>query len=197
MLLGLVGTRCSGKSTVARMLGEQGFEVITLTSILREEAAIRGLPSTQESLFSIANELRSKFGPAVLMERALNRLQDPGKDMLIVTIRNVSELGLLRERGGSVLGVDADYEVRYKRACERQALEGTQEWAATEEEFRRHDDGGDNQGFYRPSLHDLLTRVDTLIDNTGSIDETKRKVLSALEELRRAAPSSGSTSSPQ
>jgi len=61
---------------VAAYLHRLGFACHSLSDIVREEAARRGLPPEREHLIRIGNLLRQEGGAGVLAERILLRRQE-------------------------------------------------------------------------------------------------------------------------
>ena len=57
MIIGLTGTMGSGKEEVSLYLQQRGFQCITLSSLIREEAEKRNLPIEREILQNMGNEL--------------------------------------------------------------------------------------------------------------------------------------------
>src|SRR5262245_25637761 len=95
MLIGLTGRNASGKGEVARRLEAKGFQYFSLSDVIREEIRSKGGELTREALIQTGNELRTKFGPGILAERILQRVQE-GANYVIDSIRNPSEVMVLR-----------------------------------------------------------------------------------------------------
>ena len=79
MIIGLTGSFCGGKDSVADYLGEKGFIHFSLSDMLREELRKRKKKVTRENLQKIGKELREKHGDSVLAERALKKVKKGGK----------------------------------------------------------------------------------------------------------------------
>src|SRR5437867_1715864 len=73
MIIGLTGPNAAGKGEVARYLERRGFHYFSLSDEIRGEIRQRGLEISRERLIDVGNELRARFGPAVLAERVLSR----------------------------------------------------------------------------------------------------------------------------
>ena len=54
----------AGKSTVATILQQNGFSIITMGDVVREEAKRRNLELTDSNLGNLMLELRKDLGPA-------------------------------------------------------------------------------------------------------------------------------------
>jgi dCMP deaminase len=122
MLVGLAGRYAAGKDTVANyFIQRHGFGHYSLSDAIRDEAASRTppIPPTRENLIMLGNELRAKYGPMVLVERTLQKLQ-PGRDYVISSVRNPGEVEALRRHGQfCLLEVRAPDDVRLHRILER------------------------------------------------------------------------------
>ena len=133
MIIGLTGKFAAGKGTVADLLVEQGYIYHSLSDILREELAARGIPEGRETLMNLGNQLRREGGPGVLATRLLSRLQD-GRDHIVDSIRNPVEVEELRRLEAFVLvGIDAEQRLRFDRLRARQRVGDPEDW----EEFQR------------------------------------------------------------
>ena len=131
MIIGLTGKNAAGKGEVAEYLKKRGFEYHSLSDEIREEVRQRGREITRGLLIETGNELRTKYGPGVLAERVLERLEQD-RNYVIDSIRNPGEVAALRRRKDFVLlAVEADAASRFERSRIR-SREGA---AQTLEEF--------------------------------------------------------------
>jgi len=175
-IVGLTGPNASGKSEVAAHLGRRGFAYHSLSDVVREEAARRGLPPEREHLIKIGNDLRRGEGPATLARRIASRLQ--GRDV-VDSIRNPAEVAALRAlRGFKLLGVDAPVEVRFERA-RRRARAGDGDTLA---EFTRREAQENTADPSAQQLQTTLALADARLVNGGSLDELFRQVDARLAE---------------
>src|SRR5678816_1152797 len=74
LVLGITGPNAAGKGEVSAYLKTQGFDVHSLSDIVREEAAALGLPPERAHLIRIGTLLRETGGLGVLAERLIPRL---------------------------------------------------------------------------------------------------------------------------
>jgi len=120
-LIGVAGTNGSGKDTVGKILSEHyGFWFISVTELLRDECRRRGLPVEREHLRAISAEWRREHGTGVLVDKAVEAFNAlPDKDKYVgavaASLRNPGEADRVHKQGGTVLWVDADPEIRYRR----------------------------------------------------------------------------------
>lgn len=173
-LVGLTGTNGAGKGEVAAYLGRKGYAYLSLSDVLREELAARGLPASRDNLIAAGNELRERFGAGVLAERTLAKVLGP---TVIDSIRNPAEVERLRRRPGFLLiAVDAPVEVRFERARAR----GRDESAATLEEFQAKEALELSGGANGQQLERCMAMADRRIANDGTLEELWRKVEECL-----------------
>ena len=182
-MLGLTGSNAAGKGEVAERLRRNGFAVHSLSDIVREEAAARGLAPERENLIRVGNELRRQGGAGVLAERILPRL---GRRDVVDSIRNPSEVEVLRRLASFVLlGVVAPVELRFERARSR-ARAGDPE---TLEAFRAREDEENTTDPHAQRLAATLALADHVLSNRGSLEELEREIERVLAQLEGRAPS--------
>src|SRR5437868_6054479 len=123
MLIGLTGRNASGKGEVAKYLEKKSFYYYSLSDVIRDEIKKRGLAMTREVLIETGNDLRQTYGPAVLAQRILSRIEDD-KNYVIDSIRNPHEVHALRNaKNFKLVNVDAPLRLRFERLSAR-AREG-------------------------------------------------------------------------
>ena len=71
LVIGLTGPNAAGKGEVAAHLATLGFDIHSLSDVVREEAARQGLPPDRVHLIRVGNELRRREGPGALAQRIL------------------------------------------------------------------------------------------------------------------------------
>lgn len=183
IVVGLTGSNAAGKGEIAAHLVARGFMSHSLSDIVREEAAARGLPPEREHLIRIGNLLRGEGGPGVLAERILDRVR--GGRHVVDSIRNPAEVAALRRLRRFVLvGVDAPAEVRWRRSRAR----GRPGDPATFEAFldrERQENSADPTGQQLAATFGLADRV---ITNDGDLAELGRSVDRFIADLGAAAP---------
>ncbi len=129
MIIGLTGTKASGKGAIADILQSKGFAFSSTSDRVREEAVSRGLNNYKiKDLQDIGNELRDKNGLGVLVNRTLEKLVGE-KNCVIDGIRNLGEVERLRsESDFYLIGVDASLETRYQRLVQRARSSDPKDW---------------------------------------------------------------------
>ena len=117
--IGLTGKNGSGKGEAAKYLQSKNFSYFSLSDVLREEAKVRKMEATRDSLFALGNELRAKHGAGVLAQRVLAKLK-PGVNYVIDSIRHPDEVAVFRPfKHFKFLEVHADPRIRFDRMLKR------------------------------------------------------------------------------
>lgn len=113
-VIGITGAFGSGKSTAAAFFESKGYRKIHLSSTLEKEALHRDLPLTRKILQDLGNEMREKYGPGILLQRALEETK--ADDYIVIDgLRNLGEIDELRKVSGTLLAVVANKNVRFER----------------------------------------------------------------------------------
>src|SRR6185436_13200065 len=170
LVLGVTGPNAAGKGEVSAYLRSLGFAVHSLSDIVREAAAARGLPPEREHLIRIGTLLREQGGPGVLAVHLIPRLH--GWDV-VDSIRNPAEVETLRRVPGFVLiGVDAPTALRYDRSRLR-ARPGDPESFEAFVARERQENSVNPAGQQLAATFALADRV---IENDGDLDALRVQV---------------------
>src|SRR3989338_5970833 len=172
MIIGLTGKNAAGKGELSKHIHSKGFVYLSLSDALREEATKRGLDHSRDTLINLGNELRKKFGNAILAKRISEKIKKERaagkKDFVIDSIRNPGEIHDLRKNKGFLLcGVVTDQKIRFQRLLKRNRLGD----AADFEEFKKHEDRENNDEASGQQLDKCLEMADKHISSNGTIEE--------------------------
>ncbi|MBI2124726.1 AAA family ATPase [Candidatus Pacearchaeota archaeon] len=193
MIIGLTGTKASGKGVVADILKEKGFVYYSLSDIVREEAVRRGLSNyTIAQLQDIGNELRERYGNGALAKRVLEKIEkgrDAGKqekkNYAIDGIRNpgeINELKKSKEHEFILIAVDAPQEKRFKRLLERARGSDPKDWQGfLEMEKRDRGIAEENSG---QQVEKCIESADIKLYNDSSVEVFKNKIEKILNDLK-------------
>lgn len=184
IVIGLTGSLCAGKGTLANHLKELGFHHQILSDRIREEIKSRGQSIDRTSLQDVGNELRENFGGAVLAERTVELLIDVQGNIVIDGIRNPQEAVYLRDiLKATIVGIDAPREKRLEWYLARAKDRG--EDGTTAEDFFKHDnrDFGVGEPTNGQQVGKCLEIADTIIFNTASKSELNRELDLYLKEI--------------
>lgn len=126
ILYGVAGTNGSGKDTLCQLLAERNeFLFVSVTDMLRNEAAKRVLPIEREVLRTISAEWRREQGLGVLVDKSLDFFESQGgsskyNGLVMASMRNPGEADRVHGLNGFMIWTDADPAIRYKRIFDRQ-----------------------------------------------------------------------------
>ena len=171
LVIGLSGKIGSGKGTVAEYICEKyGAEQFLFSKILADILDRLYLPKTRVNLQKLGRILRSEFCKGVIVDAFEKDIKESKAKIKIVDgIRYVNEVVMLRKNKDNVLiYVKAPLEIRYER-CLRRSEKG--EDRVTFEEFRKADVRATES-----ELGQIENRADYVVDNSGSIQDLKKKI---------------------
>ncbi len=171
LVIGLVGLPGAGKTTVATYLQNKGFTRVTLSDFIREEAGkVDPAYFTREILQDYGNKMRQDFGPDVLAQRALLKIQAAGGSAVVDGIRNVHEVDFFKRAGNFILiAILADTHARFERLKNRT----DHPFLGTYEDFLHLENREDALGQEDVGLRvqDCIARADYRIENVGSLED--------------------------
>jgi cytidylate kinase len=173
-IIGLSGTNGSGKDTVGKILADKyGYLFISVTDLLRTEAARRGQPVEREVLRTISAEWRRELGLGVLVDKAVAEyelVKDKYTGVTMASLRNPGEADRVHEFGGAVVWIDAEPQTRYSRIQANAATRGraeednkTFEQFLVEEQAEMHSSGDEAT----LDMAGVKTKADVFINNNG------------------------------
>jgi dephospho-CoA kinase len=123
MILGLTGSYCSGKDTVADYISKKhGYIHFSLSDIIRDIMKEAKIEPTRENLIVFGTKLREEEGNGILAKKVLEKIKDGGK-YCITSIRHSQEVNEFKKRSDFILvNVDACQKVRFERMQKRKRL---------------------------------------------------------------------------
>lgn len=180
MIIGLTGANASGKGVITSILKEHyGFEIASLSDIVREEAAKKNIEPSRDNLIAIGNELRENYGAGVLAKLIKKRIDS--HDWAIDSIRNPAEIEELRKiKGFKLIAVYAAPELRYKRESERKRagfVKTFEEWL----EIEKKENDSNPQHL---QIMECIKSADYKIINDSTKDELIKKVEYTLNLIK-------------
>lgn len=174
MLIGITGTKASGKGIVTEILQEKGFFYCSTSDQVRKEATKRGITEYKISdLQDIGNDIRNKFGNKELVIRCLEENKEKEK-IVIDGIRNPGEIEEIKNLGGFIIGVDASEEIRFQRILGRNRESDPK----TIDDFRKMEerDRGKSESNSGQQVDKCLELSDYKIINETTLETLKTKV---------------------
>ncbi len=179
--IGLTGIMASGKGEVVKIMEEHGYKYISLSDMVREEAAKCEQPVTRAQMQNIGNRLRSEGGAGVLGKKIREKVSDSTEidKWVIDGVRNPAEIIELRKLEGFVLaGIEAPVEMLISRIKSR----GRATDSATDKELllRIERERGIGEPPDGQQVGKCLAEADITIHNTGTLEELKDKLAAQL-----------------
>lgn len=171
----VTGMPAAGKEEFQKVGTEEGYRIVRMGDVVREEARRRGLLITDASVGSMAHEERQRHGPAIWAERTIPRVR--ADRVCIDGLRSPAELATFRRAFGSglvVFAVEASPTTRWERVQRRRRADDATTW----EEFLRRDERERGWG-----LEDVIASADIRIVNEGTLDAFYGAVRNALRQV--------------
>lgn len=180
MRFGLIGSNGAGKSAACRYFQEKGFQVFSLSDVVREAALAQGLSLDRDHLVAVGNELKQTHGADVLASRCLERA---ASHPLVVfdSIRNVAEAKMLKAKGVILLGIDAPIEVRFNRIKSRKSETDFIDFETFKAQDERENEGkssGQNIFAAFQECHHVIHNVGAL----ATLQKEIRKIILSSQE---------------
>ena len=194
-IIGITGGIASGKSTVTEFLRQQGYQVIDADQVVHE---------LQEPGGRLYQALLSTFGPAILQEDG--RLDRPklgamifGDPELLAQSSQIQNQIIREELAGrrDLLAETEDiffmdlpllFELQYEDWFDQIWLVDVTEKTQLSRLMTRNalsQEEAEKRIAAQLSLQEKRKRSDVLIDNNGSLEETRQQLRDALQKLER------------
>jgi dephospho-CoA kinase len=164
----------SGKSIGATVAKDLGIPIFVMGDVVREEVTKRQLPHTPQSLGQMMLELREQFGPAIIAQRIVDKLQKISHSYVVIDgARSEAEIEEFKKAFSQVfiVAVHASPSIRFQRLSQR----GREDDAITQEEFHERDNRELDIGIGR-----LIAQADIMIINEGQYEKLKSKIHQVL-----------------
>lgn len=174
VVIGLTGSFGSGCSTVAGHLQKDGFQSISISSILENISKeggrdVSNLPRKERRtiLQDLGNELRKKDRGFLIKEALKNDNSD--KDIVINSIKNPGEIEELKKISNSyIIAIDTSFAMRVKRILKK-------EYDNDLGQFERDNSREGNEDIeHGQKLQKCLYSADVVIKNDEHIDNAQK-----------------------
>ena len=168
-------------------MAEYGFQVLSLSDVLRHELAEQGLSETRERMIELGTRLRRERGPGALAE-VLGQKLDVDHRYGIDSIRHPAEVDVLAstDPGFRLIWVEAPIELRFER-MQRRGRPGDPDTLAELRRLEELERGGGDQATQQ--LDAVCSRADFMIQNEGDVaglGEALEPILKELGAVRTA-----------
>ena len=176
LVVGLAGMPGSGKSRVVEIAQQEGYAVVVMGDVIREETRKRGLELNPKNIGKVMLELRETGGNSVIAEKCISRIEQKGSRKIIVDgLRSLDEADAFKAHFPRfiLVAVHASPETRFNRLNRRRRSDDPDGWVVFRERDMRELSVG---------LGNAIAMAEYFIVNEGSRDDLKVEV---GETLRR------------
>jgi len=183
MIIGLTGPMASGKTTVVNALKKQGFKLVTLSDIIREECRNLNIEEKRENLMNVGQTLRQKNGPGVLAKRALEKIKASPDDKWVVDgIRNPAEVDVLRKHPDFILIANtAPEDLIIKRIRSRKRSDDTFDEPSIRRKLRR--EWGEGEPDDGQQVGKCVKMADHVFENTMPFENVEEEFLKRYNQI--------------
>ncbi|MEM3626502.1 MAG: AAA family ATPase [Candidatus Bathyarchaeia archaeon] len=177
LVVGLAGMPGAGKSLAVDVAKKEGYGVVVMGDVVREEAEKRCFEPTPRNLGRIMLELRRKEGKSVIAKRCIPKIERVHEQKVLVDgIRSLSEVEEFKERFKkfSLIAIHSSPETRFKRLYHRQRSDDPKSW----ETFRERD-----MRELKVGLGEAIAMADYFVVNEESLDVVKERIREVLRKV--------------
>jgi len=176
-VVGLVGMPGSGKSVVVNVARENGYGIVVMGDIVRQEAERQCLAPTPENLGRIMLELRRREGNSVVAKKCIPKIEMAKEAKIIVDgIRSLNEVEEFKKHFSkfALVAIHSSPETRFWRLYRRQRSDDPQNWEIFHERDMRELSVG---------LGSAIALAEYIIVNEGRLEGVKVKVKEVLRKV--------------
>lgn len=184
IFIGVVGQIASGKGRLVDcLIKEHGFTSFSLSSVVHDELRKQGITDfTRKTLQDIGDELRKKYGSAVLAKRAIEATRNK-KKIVIEGIRNPAEVEYLKKLPDfTLVAIKSIRKLRYNRLLKRAKPWDPKTWNEFLVVDRR--DLGIGQKASGQQVGKCLAYADFTILNNEDIGSLNKKIKKLLDKIK-------------
>ncbi len=138
LVIGLVGMPGSGKSVVVETAQAQGYEVVVMGDVVREETRKRGLELNPKNIGVVMLDMRKTGGAGVIAEKCVPTIKAmESKKIIVDGLRSLDEANVFKTHFSSftLVAAHASSDTRFSRLNRRRRADDPDGW----EVFRERD----------------------------------------------------------
>jgi dephospho-CoA kinase len=158
----------SGKEEFVSVAVEEGWNVVRMGDVVREEVKNRNLELNSQNVGQIANSEREKHGFGIWAERTLSHISD---DLVLIDgIRGDAEIAVFKSKLGDdmvLVGISSSPKIRFERIKSRRRSDVTLTW----EDFLDRD-----AREIRWGIENAMAQCEHIIANEGTLEEFRKNV---------------------
>jgi len=177
LVIGLAGMPGAGKSLAVETAQKQGYAIVVMGDIVREETKKRGLALNPKNMGRVMLELRETGGNSVIAEKCIPKIvHQENSKILVDGLRSMYEADALKTQFTkfSIMAVHASPETRLNRLRRRARSDDPRSWKVFHERDERESSVG---------LGYVIAVAEYLIINENSREQTRAKVEEALHRV--------------
>jgi dephospho-CoA kinase len=177
IVIGLTGMPGSGKSLVVETAQKEGYAVVVMGDVIREETRKRGLELNPKNIGKVMLELRKTGGNNVIAEKCIPKiLQTENSKVIVDGLRSLHEADAFKAHFAkfSLMAVHASPETRFNRLYRRRRSDDPDKWEVFHERDARELSVG---------LGDVIAIAEYIITNENSRERTRAKVKEAFRRV--------------
>jgi dephospho-CoA kinase len=174
LVIGLAGMPGSGKSLVVETAQQEGYAVVVMGDVVREETQKRRLELNPKNIGKVMLELRKTGGNSVIAEKCVPKiLQQESSKVIVDGLRSLHETDAFKVHFAkfSLMAVHASPETRFNRLYRRRRSDDPDGWELFHEREARELSVG---------LGDAIAMAEYLIINESNRESTRAKVREVL-----------------
>jgi len=177
IVVGLAGMPGSGKSVVVKTAQQEGYVVVVMGDVIREETQKRGLKPTPKNIGKVMLELREKDGNSIIACKCIPKIeQEKSGKVMVDGLRSPSEVDAFKAHFSkfSLIAVHSSPETRFKRLYRRRRSDDPDGWELFHERDMRELSVG---------LGNAIAMAEHLIINENERADVKIKVKETLRMI--------------
>jgi dephospho-CoA kinase len=179
IVVGVAGMAGSGKSLVVETARLEGYAVVVMGDVVREETKKRGLELNPKNIGKMMLELRKKEGASVIADKCIPKIERRKRGKVIVDgVRSLSEVDAFKKRFPkfTLIAVHASSEARFNRLYRRRRSDDPDGWELFHERDMRELSVG---------LGNAIAMAEHLIINENNRDAAKAKAKKIFRRIER------------
>ena len=179
LVVGLAGMQGSGKSLVVETARAEGYAVVVMGDVVREETKKRGLELNPKNIGKVMLELRKKGGASVIADKCIPKItRRRGGKVIVDGVRSLSEVDAFKKRFPkfTLIAVHASSEARFNRIYRRRRSDDADGWELFHERDMRELSVG---------LGNAIAMAEHLIINENNRAATKAKSKKIFRRIER------------
>jgi dephospho-CoA kinase len=183
LCIGLTGRMAAGKGEAVRILSNYGFQYISLSDVVRQEAAKIQTKISRGQLQDVGNHLRKEGGAGILGQKVRKMIETAITSRWVIDgIRNPAEVVELKKIDVFYLiGIETEMRIILARLRAR----GRQTDLVTESEIRAilEREWGNGEPDSGQQVGECMAAADFIIANNGTLDELQIGLDAVLKKV--------------